>query len=166
MALMFTAMSRQFKNGIMAIIYTLKNEIGVFEQSLEGKDNHTKRQLKAKLLAEAGLPSTFQYKNYTITVTDSPHTRDSLAGGQGEWLEVSVEAVDNNTNQSILVDNPLQWQNPYFKVHDGTYYKETIPVIGEVDVKNLVENPLEAFKEQIGYIVDLVARGKIRGGQS
>lgn len=145
----------------MPKIYKEKPVKSVIDLHLEDKDSHYHNRYKAKLLADSGLSGTFQYKNFTITILDLPHVRDTNAGHKDEWLELSIEAVDD-TGKQIFIDNPCQWQNPRCKVHDGTFHKEIIRN-QEMDIPNYEVNPLEALKQQIGQLVELMAKGTQNG---
>lgn len=143
--------------------YAPKTPRSAFDIDIEGKDKHYIRSKKAKLLAEADIERTLEYKGYVVTLLDKPHTTSSIAqqkdsnhtSDKNEWLEVSLSIKNPQTGENIFVDNPCQWQNPPYKVEDGTFYKEVDPILGEIDIPNLVDDPKEAFKRCIFNLADI-----------
>lgn len=144
-------------------IYKPKPPKSLFDRKLEGGDHHYRRRQTASLLVNSGLPGTFQHKNFTVTIINPPHLADTIIGEHNEWLELSIWVVDN-MGQELYINNPVQFQNPPHKVHDGTYHKEVDPIEGEVDIENYIDAPQESFKRIIGDLIDKIVR-KNQGGQ-
>lgn len=122
-------------------IYTVKRyelkEIGL---KIQNKSAEEKSLIKAQELAKQPL-NNFSFKGYDIEILGQPIEENGL-------LKVSVKAYKDG--KKLFVDNPLLYKNPPIMVHDGTYYKTTLPTINdEIDAPNFVEDPLQALKEII-----------------
>lgn len=111
--------------------------MATFAQQLRNKDSEERARLKAQWFAE--LPTrTFTRGEYSVTLSNFSAVDKVF----------SVFVVVEKGGVEVLRDT-FQFVNPPLMVPDGTFRTEVTERGSEIQVQNLVEDPVEALRQML-----------------
>jgi hypothetical protein len=125
--------------------FTAPPRKGAIEREFDKKRGKmNRRSYKATVLKNVIFPKKNDNEIFSYKGIDFELANESVVDGN-----YKVYVYAKKDGEKLRVDNPLFFQNPPFKVPDGTFHKETLPTGEIIDVKNFKEDPEAALKEII-----------------